>query len=257
MRSVGLVAAGGVMLATVIAAAAVLAPQFRVDEIRVSGGSEPVRAVVQTLAWEIIRAESFFAGKARLLLIRPDRLAAELQRRVPTLLTAKVSRSLPRAVAIIIQDKVPLGFLATPQGLFAVDSEGAIIRPVSPADVASAGLPVVYLGHYSDKIDIGAVVVERDVLERLHDVVVLLPERLGVSVVDLTLPAAGSEEVHVRTDRGELLLFDTRRPLADQLRILEHALAEEVPPADVDRLEYVDLRVPGKVFYRVRRKGEG
>lgn len=255
MRFVRFLAAGGGMLAALLAAAALFAPQFRVAEVRVTGGSDLLRAEVQTLATELVRAEASLAGQPRLLLVRPDRLAADLQRMVSALLAARVSRSLPARVDIAIQEKVPLAFLAAPQGLFAIDSGGAILRAASPADVASAGLPVVHLQRSDHNVAAGSVVVERDVLERLHDVVVLLPERLGVSVADLILPSAGAEEVHVRTDRGELLLFDTRRPLVDQLRTLEHALAEEIRPADIDRLEYVDLRVHGKVFYRVRHQG--
>jgi hypothetical protein len=88
----------------------------------------------------------------------------------------------------------------------------------------------------------------------LHDVVVRLPERFSVSAAEFTIPSVGAEEINVRTDAGWLLLLDVRQPLADQLGALEKVVTEELAPEDLKRLDYVDLRIPGKVYYRLRNR---
>lgn len=234
------------------ASAVLLAPQFRVLEVRVEGGSNAVRAAAAEQAWQTLRARAVFLGEPRLVLVPRDVLADDIVRSVPRIHTVRVRRQLPSILALDLQEKVPLAFLDIQGTVYALDSDGIVIEETTPADVQRSQLPIVRNERATSGIVPGTVVVSAAVMNLLHEVVVLLPDRLGVGVAELIIPAVGTEEVHVRTDRGWVLLLDAQRNLGDQLRTFEQAVAEALKPDERERLEYVDLRVAGKVFYRIR-----
>lgn len=232
--------------------AALFAPQFRVRDVQTEGGQTERRSLVTERAWESLRAQAMFAGDVRLVRVSPDRLAEDIVRNIPWIETVHVRRRLPSTLVLDIQEKVPLAFLQVGERMYALDSRGSIIEEVSLPDALGSQLPIVRNERPGEAVASGTAVVSAAVMDLLHEVVVLLPDRLGVGVAALIIPAAGTEEVHVRTDEGWLLLLDAKRNLSDQLRVFEHVVAEALTSEDRKRFEYVDLRVAGKVFYRLR-----
>ncbi len=232
--------------------AALFAPQFRVRDVRAEGGRTERHSLATERAWESLRAHAMFAGAVRLIRVSPDRVAEDIVQNVPWIETVEVRRRLPSTLVLNIQEKVPLAFLQVGERMYALDSRGSVIEEVRPEDALGSQLPIVRNERPSEAVAPGTAVVSTAVMDLLHEVVVLLPDRLGVGVAALIIPAAGAEEVHVRTDEGWLLLLDAKRNLPDQLRVFEHVVAEALTSEDRKRLEYVDLRVAGKVFYRLR-----
>lgn len=241
----------GGLAALAAAASALLAPQFRVERMSAVGGTGPLRAEAETLAAAFVSEHAFFAGAPRLFLVARDDLAEALVADMPRLATVQVLRRLPGTLELHLQEKVPVAHLTLGGRSFALDSGGAIIAEVPSEEAAAAHLPLIRDEQTTLDVRPGDRVVSERVIALLHDVIVLLPERLAVAVEELVIPAIGSEEVHVKTDAGWRLLLDARRPLEDQLLSLEKAVAEELAPEDLDRLEYVDLRIAGKVYYRL------
>lgn len=249
-------------LAALLPAVAVLAaglgvlfaPQFRVREVIVEGAQNAARTEVQVLAEQFLQEHARLFGAPRIFLVPRDLLASEIKKRIPSVRTVRILRRIPSTLVLQLQEKVPFAFLEARGKVFALDSEGIIIEETSPEDAFRSQLPIVRNSQATLTMAPGMVVVSKAVVDLLHEVVVLLPDRLGVGVDELVIPAVGTEEVHVRTDRDWMLLLDAQRSLTDQLRAFEHVLAEELKVGEHERLEYVDLRVPGKVFYRLRRR---
>lgn len=227
------------------------APQFRADQVTAVGGDETLRAQAETLARSLIAEHAALLGAPRLLLVPRDLLTRELVARLPQLATVQVLRQLPGRVELHLQQKVPVAYLNAGGRHYALDNTGRAIAEVSAEEARTAQLPVIRDELTTITIRPGDAVVRDQVIALLHEIVVLLPERLSVNVAELILPAIGAEEIHVQTDAGWRLLLDTRRPLADQLAALEKVAAEQLAEDALGRLEYLDLRVPGKVYYRL------
>ncbi len=243
---------GAAALGAALVGGALLAPPLRVGTIRVTGADQVTRVQAETLARAYVVRHASFANHPRLFLVRTSELAAELERALPHIATVRVTRTIPDTLEVTLQETVPVAFLEIQNRTFALDANGRAIAEVSADDARAAQLPLIRDAHTTGSVAVGDLVLRPAVLDVLHEVVVRLPERLGVSAEELLIPAIGAEEVTVRTDRGWALLLDVRRPLQDQLGALDKVLAEELAPEDVSRLEYVDLRIQGKVFYRLR-----
>jgi hypothetical protein len=90
------------------------------------------------------------------------------------------------------------------------------------------------------------------ILTLVHDLIALLPERFHLGVKEITIPAIGTEELRVHTNEGWVLLLDAQRPLMDQLATLDKIFVEEIDEKERQALQYLDLRVSGKAFYKLR-----
>lgn len=231
---------------------ALLAPPFRLQTIQVEGARSAVRADVEAAAWAFAHERAVLAGSPRLLLVPPQSLAEELRRTLPRLADVAVLRRLPGTLVLHLQEKVPLAYLEASSGIYALDREGRVIEVVGREDARRTPLPVVRVERSSGPLAPGSGVLSTAVVDLLHDVIVLLPDQVGAHVASLTIPSAGTREVRVETDRGWILLMDAERNLPAQLRTFEQLLVETLSAEDQERLESVDLRVPGKVFYRLR-----
>ncbi|MDP3685613.1 MAG: FtsQ-type POTRA domain-containing protein [bacterium] len=248
--TIALLCVAGALLA--IGVSALFAPQFQIERIRVEGGNELLRTEAETLAKTFVEREAVLAGKPRLFLVPRDRLAETLRAALPELATVQVLRRLPATLELNLQEKVAVAFLEVGGRTFSLASEGQIIAEVSPEDARRAELPRVRDLHTATPVRAGDQVLNQSVVQLLHEVIVKLPEEFSVSVEELIIPAIGTEEVHVRTSGGWNILLDARRSLTDQLGALEKVVTEELDAETLQRLEYIDLRIPGKVFYNVK-----
>lgn len=245
-----LVLLGGLLLAGA-GGATVFSPSLHVTTITVQGASGTARAEAETIARTFIAERAMLGRSPRLFLVDPVSLAHEIERQVPVIASARVLRRLPGIVELDLQEKVPVAFLEIGGHVYSLDSGGRTIADVTSEEARAAGLPLIRDPRTSIPVRLGDPLLAPPLVALLHDVVVRLPERFSVSAVEFTIPSVGAEEIHVRTDAGWLLLLDVRQPLAGQLGALEKVVTEELGPEDLKRLDYVDLRVPGKVYYRL------
>lgn len=246
---------GVLILGVLLAAASVFAPQLQVSTFRIRGGSEVVRTEVESLTRAFITEHAVFGGRPRLFLVPRELLARHLTASVPPLATVQILRRIPSTLELHLQEKVPVAFLDISGRTYALDGAGTIIAEVPLEEASGRDLPLIRDQETSIPVRPGETVLSPRLMEIFHEVVVKLPEHLSVSVRELLIPAIGSQEVHVRTTGGWLLLLDGERPLDHQLRSFEQVVSEELKPDELTRLEYVDLRIQGKVYYRLRPRG--
>lgn len=239
-------------LITVAVASAILPKKFTVTEITVVDARPEIADAVRMYAWDIVRKHSLVFGRANIFLVPRSLLERELPKRFPVIHTVQVLRRLPGTVRIAVQEKVPAAILFAGGTYFALDPEGIAFETVHTERLRRNTLPVLRDERPEVRIDLGQHVIDPAVLTMVHDLVALLPERFHLAVKEVTIPAIGTEELRVRVNEGWILLLDTKQPLQDQLVVLEKIFTEEVEPKERLALEYLDLRVRGKAFYKLR-----
>ncbi len=69
---------------------------------------------------------------------------------------------------------------------------------------------------------------------------------------EFSIPTRMIKEVRVSTEAGWQIYFSFEHPLKDQLVELKEFLKEKTLAGEIDKLEYVDLRIKGKIIYRLQ-----
>jgi hypothetical protein len=74
-------------------------------------------------------------------------------------------------------------------------------------------------------------------------------EELDLNVSRITLPNGPLDEIHITTTAGYPVLFTRDISVAEQLEVLEILLSEQRANGPFEP-EYIDVRVPGKAYFR-------
>jgi len=77
-------------------------------------------------------------------------------------------------------------------------------------------------------------------------------QKTGLPVVSLYIPSVASKEVHLLTDEGWKIYLDVNRDLDGQILVLNNVLKNGIPQPDRQKMDYIDLRVENRVYYKTK-----
>ncbi len=149
----------------------------------------------------------------------------------------------PRTPATIADQKTPIGVWCRGQECAYFDVQGA--QWGSP--VRSRGALLVLVDDQRPSADDAARMMQ-GVLAALNGI-----PPLGIRVIAVVLPAGAPGDMQLETDKPYPLILDAYGNVADQLETLAILLADKAnPPAGGTAWspQYIDLRTPGRVYYR-------
>ncbi len=114
-------------------------------------------------------------------------------------------------------------------------------------DKAEDNTPLILIEDLKNvPVSLNQKVVAPDFIEFVTSFVANLPRKTNISITRITIPET-TFEVEMYTNQKWRIILDTTRPPDEQLNALVRVLREmaDNPPKD-----YVDLRIPNKVFYK-------
>lgn len=177
-------------------------------------------------------------------------IADELEREIPEIRTAHVTRRLPGTVKVVVQGKKPaLLFLSGAQYYF-IDEQGIAYERARLDTLPGEVLPVVKNDDQSATVTLGIAVVNTNFVEFVLALERELPKRINTEVVEIRIPSLAAREVRFLLQNNWEIRFDSTRMPERQLEILQQLLSGTITPEEQQRLEYIDLRIPDRVYYR-------
>jgi cell division septal protein FtsQ len=135
---------------------------------------------------------------------------------------------------------------------FLMDEQGVIFREITENEKEESFGEYLIVrddsmrrGALGDKIEDGQLTVFiNNTKDKLKEELELKIER------EITTPSLLSQEIRIKTDEGWQLYLDTRQNIEEQISLLKEVLEGSIE--NKDKLEYVDLRVEGKVIYKTK-----
>lgn len=245
---------GGIILLIIIVGlgSIFLPDQFMIKNVVVSNTRPEVAQQIQKYVQDVVQNKSKLFGKTSIFLVPRDLLEFELPNKFAIIKTVQILRELPNTIHIVIQEKVPVAVLISGGVSYALDPAGVAFEEVSDERMKDNKYPIISDERKTTQIDIGKPVMDPRILTMMHDIARLLPEKFGLQIDKITIPAIGSQELHVYTSEGWMLVLDNGRTLDDQFLVLEKILTEQITNDKRPALSYIDLRATGKAFYKFK-----
>lgn len=211
------------------------------------------REDTQRLAKEIIeeRIADLPLGR-NIFFVDSESLETEILTRLPQVRTVHVTRKLPGTIKAIIQEKDPSLLLLSTGDYFFVDAAGVVYEEARLETLPGVVLPTVKNDDRESRVAIGVAAVDEPFVAFVLDLQDLLPDRIGWHVAEIHIPSLAAREVHVTLDNNWRLLFDVTRGAAGQIEVLKILLDESIEPEEREVLQYVDLRIPNRVYYKTQ-----
>ncbi|MEK7499403.1 MAG: FtsQ-type POTRA domain-containing protein [Patescibacteria group bacterium] len=185
-----------------------------------------------------------------LLFIPTEQLEQKILLDVPQVRDVHMVRKLPGTLKIIVQEKQPAILLISGGSYYFVDAEGIAYEQALLDVLPGVVLPTVKNSDANATVTLGTNAVETQFVTFIQEALQKLPSITGAQIAEMRIPSLATKEVHFYLDKNWRVLMDTTRSAKDQIGILELLLADTISDQEKQTLEYIDLRIPNRVYYK-------
>ncbi|MBI3251368.1 MAG: FtsQ-type POTRA domain-containing protein [Candidatus Andersenbacteria bacterium] len=220
---------------------------FTVRAMTVVDAREHTAASVQALLEEKMGANMFW--------LQTPVLEQKILLAVPQVRDVHIVRTLPDTLKIVVQEKTPLLLLLSQRTYYFVDEVGIAYEEARLETLPGTILPIVKNSDEEAELALGAPVVDKKFIQFLQFVNKQLPEVTGAQVIETRIPSLAAREVHFYLDNNWIIKLDVTRDAGRQLRTLTSLLESTIAADKRPSIEYIDLRIPQRVYYKLKQAG--
>ena len=234
---------------------------FLLRTVKVSGLEHIPEAQVQDAAHMFLAKKRFLVLPQNFLFADIKALSQMLSKDFPRIASARITRTFrPFALLISIEERTLFAFWcqgknsnSVPGNLFTysigqcfiLDKSGIVFDGAPP----SQGALVLTLVEFRDQTPhLGDLLVDAGVLGKLEQLRQDVKREANVNMVRMVL--VNTRELRGETAEGWVMLFDPSGDLDQQIQALRETLVLKLTPDKRKGLSYIDVRTPGRVFYK-------
>jgi cell division septal protein FtsQ len=186
--------------------------------------------------------------RQNLFFVSSKKLALELTAKFPRIDSVEIKKKLPHGLEIIIAERQSAGIwcLIASNGCFYFDKNG-----VAYAEAAqSSGFLILNVADYRDReVALGSPIASEEWFKNILSARELLP-KVGVNVAEFTVPSGSFDEFDARTAEGWKIMFSNSTDVAKQISSLKVFFRDELPAGKRTGLQYIDLRIQDRIYYK-------
>ncbi|MEK7579730.1 MAG: FtsQ-type POTRA domain-containing protein [Patescibacteria group bacterium] len=231
---------------------------FSIKEIQVSGNKELSESEIRELADKYIN-RTYFLGYIKpfsnIFFVSSEGLEESFRKKMAQIDEVDISKSIFKKYLVIeIKEREAVGIwcgstsltTSLEQSCFYFDKKMALFK--SAPKFSGEVFLVIEDGRNRD-FKVGDVFDDAELIEKLSSAKFFLDELKIVDYRNFFLPA-GSFEFWIKTKDGWSIYLDKETDIATQLVALKKILEGKLSADRRQRLEYIDLRVNGRVYYK-------
>jgi len=225
-------------------------PYFYVKEIKILNNETIPENVLSDRANEIISKKIYFFLSAHNIFLFPSKkISNTLLDEFPRIGKVSVKKKFPGQINIKIEERkmvaIWCGLAPSPPTCFFIDKDGVIFEN-SPSGEGTL------IFRINDKLNrenikLGERVFEPDFINKIFEDQKKFEESLGLNFPEFTV--LEDNVLEANSSSGWKIIFDASGKLDSQIRALKKIL-EEMKPEEKQALEYFDLRIEGRIYYK-------
>jgi len=221
-------------------------PQFRVEEPIVTGSeritseavADAIKPLLAGLRWGVTPANALLSAPS-------DAIEKKITESFTGVADVSVHKELPNVLKITVTERVPIAIWSAAGQFFFVDERGIAFDEIVRSESRDVSLPVVVDERHRATVEGDRVMTEETQIF-VRDVFAGITREAGVGINFFVAPSRLAPDLTLVTSDGWKIQFDTSQQAAVQIATLTEILKTQVK--DRSTLEYIDLRIPGRVF---------
>ena len=232
-------------------------PFLEVDSISVEGNKEiPIEQIIEKVN-ETMKGTYFkYFSRRNLFLVRKSAINNKLKSEFNRLEVSSIEKKFPRAILIKVKERQPELVWCSGGVCYLVDKSSLVYSGANVTDEEiNKNRFLVVIDDNARPVEIGKTIIGENFIQYLKEIDAVLVDELGLPIEEnYHTPALSSQEVIVKIKEGEgwLLKFSSTVSPKDTKKILETVFERELSSEKRNNLDYLDLRVKGKVYYKLR-----
>ena len=180
-----------------------------------------------------------------------DLIENDILNALPAVRGVHITRTLPSTIRVIVQEKEPALLLLSNKEYFFVDHDGVPYERARLETLPGVVLPTVKNNDDSSTVAVGVPALTDSFVTFIQEIQESAPDIIGAPIGEIRIPSLAAREVHFVMSNNWLIKFDVNREASEQLEILRRILDESISEEEKQRLSYIDLRIPRRVYYKV------
>jgi cell division septal protein FtsQ len=229
-------------------------PFFRIKELTIIGNKITAPEEIENEVNQIIKKRAFLIfPKDNFIFLNATEIKNNLIENNPCFQKVEVKKELPNILKIEVSERKGIIIWCYQSNCFFVDKNGVAYERISqilPNGEGNQEEMYVVQEEQEEPIEPGQKIAEKDFIEFILEAIDSLERYSGLEAVSLKTPSSVSLEIWITTNEGWQAIFDTSRSAESQAANLAKFLNEKISQEERKNLEYVDLRVRGKIYYK-------
>ncbi len=212
--------------------------------------TEAARAIIQRSVDRNTLSKNIF-------FIQTDVIEADIITALPQVRTVHIARKLPGTLKALLQEKTAAVLLLSNAKYFFVDDQGIAYEEARLDTLPGNILPTVKNNDQQSHVTLGVPVVAPAFVQFVQYLQSEIPAVTQAEVAEIRIPSLSAREVHFLLENNWEIRFDVTRSAKAQIETLQKMLVSTISPEERALLEYVDLRIPDRVYYKTRENVTG
>ena len=232
-------------------------PFFRIKEMSIIGNKSTSSEKIKNEVNQIIKKRAFFIlPKDNIIFINPTEIEKVLSQENPSFQEIKAKKKFPDILKIEISERRSAIIWCRQENCFFTDKNGIAYAEVFFAELLSFGgkenmeKMLVVQEEKDEKIRTSQKVADQNFIGFILEISKNLEQIESLEIISLRTPESASSEIWITTIEGWQVIFNTSEPAKKQAGDLAKFLNEKINEEERKNLEYIDLRIPGKIYYK-------
>ena len=232
-------------------------PFLEVDAISVEGNNEiPSEQIIEKIDSVMEGKYLKYFSKRNFFLVRKSAINTELKNNFNRLEISSIEKKFPRAVLVKVKERQPELSWCSGGVCYLADRSGLVYSGANATDgEINKNRFLVAIDDNARPVEIGKTTLGENFIQYLKEIDAVLASDLGLSIDgNYHTPALSSQEIIVKIREGEgwTLKISSAISPKDTKKILETVFEKDLNAEKRNSLDYLDLRIKGKVYYKLR-----
>jgi len=168
----------------------------------------------------------------------------------------KIKKEFPNTLILQIEEKKAVLLFCNEKGCLWVDEDGASYNQSSYSEAVADSTDVVIVedSSHSDLV-VGQGITDSVYVSFANDLWRGFPEKTGKELLKLSTPIPSAREIRAETKEGWMIYFDVDSGIERSMNLLSEVLGQIKEKEGEEKakcLDYIDLRVRDRVFYKLK-----
>lgn len=232
-------------------------PFLEVEVVAVEGNQDISAEEISQKAREALQGRYFkYFSRGNFFLASRAAISAKLKSDFNRLEIWAIEKKFPRAILIRVKERQPEMVWCSSGVCYLVDKEGFVFSGANAADEElNKDRFLVAIDDNARPVEIGKTIISSRFIQYLKQMDGVLVDDLKMQVDgNYHTPALSSQEVIARIEENDGWLLKLSQTISPEetKKIIQTIFEKELDKEKRKNLEYLDLRVKGKVYYKLR-----
>lgn len=194
-----------------------------------------------------------YIKKNNLLLVKNRKIEKEILAQFKDLRNVEISRKFPNSLNVKVVERISELILCGNDSCFIIDENGQAYNRVDFSNRGNRGELLVVTDESKREIKEGEIILNQDYIKYAQGIEKNIFEILNLEVENnFRTPSLISKDMRIRVKEGWGIFFSQNISLEKETEMLKLALEKKIEPKQRLNLEYIDLRIDNKIYYKFK-----